>query len=99
MLEHHPEAWCANPSWARTLAMAALLAVSVLLGWALDVRALKSVLPGMATMKANTALCFILSGVALWVGSAELATKKPRLGAIEKFLAAHEDLLWGEWNS
>jgi PAS domain S-box-containing protein len=45
-----------------TVAAVGLLAMT---GWAFDVAALKSVVPGLATMKFNTALCFMLAGAAL----------------------------------
>jgi len=41
------------------------LGVFVIFGWVLDIQNLKSVFPGFATIKVNTALSFILAGIAL----------------------------------
>lgn len=40
----------------------ALVGALVLLGWFLDIEALKSISPSFVAMKANTALCLVLSG-------------------------------------
>ncbi|MBK9925882.1 MAG: PAS domain S-box protein [Anaerolineales bacterium] len=39
----------------------------VLAGWILNIELWKSIFPRMATMKGNTAILFILSGVSLWL--------------------------------
>ncbi|MEG4864223.1 PAS domain S-box protein [Microcoleus sp. CZ3-B2] len=40
---------------------------TVILGWIFDLQLLKSILPGLVTMKANTAVCFILGGFSLFI--------------------------------
>ncbi|MEP6525315.1 PAS domain S-box protein [Microcoleus vaginatus DQ-U2] len=52
---------------------------TVILGWIFDLQMLKSILPGLVTMKANTAVCFILGGFSLFIQQrrhAELRARK-----------------------
>ena len=51
----------------RVALLVAALGLIVLAGWALDVPLIKSALPGAIEMKANTALCFMLAGGALFL--------------------------------
>lgn len=55
------------------LAAAALaaLGLSVFIGWSFGIDALKAVLPGANSMKVNTALGFLLAGIALWFAASE----------------------------
>jgi len=36
-------------------------------GWLFHVHLLKTILPGLVTIKANTAICFVLFGISLWL--------------------------------
>jgi PAS domain S-box-containing protein len=59
--------WVALPSMAGwVVAFGGALG---LLGWVAGIEALKSLLPGLVTMKFNTALCFVLLGTALGLWS------------------------------
>jgi len=64
-------------AWAASL-IVILVGLVVLGGWAFDIIALKSVFPGLVTMKANTALAFVLAGVSLWLLRSEQADQRTR---------------------
>ncbi len=50
-------------------AVAAAIGTLVLIGWTLDIEFLKRIVPTLPSMKSNTALCLLLSGVALFCAS------------------------------
>ncbi|MDO8672761.1 MAG: PAS domain S-box protein [Dehalococcoidia bacterium] len=54
-------------------ALAVVVGIVVLLGWTLDLAVLKSILPDFVSMKANTALAFVLAGTALLLLQVETA--------------------------
>ena len=68
--EHHRH--LSGRRWLDLLSQAAnavvlLVGLLVLVGWILDIPALQAVVPGLATMKPNTAVAFFLAGMALWL--------------------------------
>ncbi|MFA5825808.1 MAG: PAS domain S-box protein, partial [Gallionellaceae bacterium] len=81
-----------SPLFWKTLAKGAgLLGASigalVLIGWMLDISALKSISPNWIAMKANTALCFVLSGLALWLKASDAIHPKSLGRAIEQVMS------------
>jgi two-component system, sensor histidine kinase and response regulator len=83
-LQHLGAMKSAQRSIAQRLASAApvLVGAAVLLGWALDMPIFRSVFPGTATLKVAAAFCFILSGIAFWLGVPERVTGKAKFLAI-----------------
>jgi PAS domain S-box-containing protein len=53
-----------------------IVGLLVIYGWVFNIPSLKSVFPGLATMKVNTALSFVLAGIALWLSNDENAHDK-----------------------
>ena len=65
-------------------AVAMLVGGLVFIGWALDIAALKSVLPGWVSMKPNAAFAFTLSGIAVRLSSLPFFSPNsdmPRVGS------------------
>ncbi|MEG5160413.1 PAS domain S-box protein [Microcoleus sp. AT3-A2] len=63
---------------------------TVILGWIFDLQLLKSILPGLVTMKANTAVCFILGGFSLFIQQIRRTKFTAR-----KYQKNHKYLIWG----
>lgn len=57
----------------------ALVGVLVLVGWMFDIPTLKSILPIWVTMKANTAMAFLLIGISLWLLQEQTRTQMRRV--------------------
>lgn len=56
--------WLKRSSFYATV-VACLIGCATLLGWIIGSETLTSILPGLSSMKVNTALCFILAGVGI----------------------------------
>jgi PAS domain S-box-containing protein len=53
--------------------------IIVLMGWFLDIALLKSIPPYIVTMKFNTALCFVMAGISLWLIKDENTNQEKKL--------------------
>ncbi len=86
-----PRRWENAHFWlllAKSAGMAAAsIGAIVLLGWLVDSATLKSIHPDWVAMKANTAICFLLSGVALWLKAREVTLPSSRGQFVRRILS------------
>ena len=76
-----------RPVVARLAAgLTALIGLVVLIGWAMDIPGLKTVLVGGAEMKANTALGLLFGGVALLARAGRHGSWHSGLGTVLAFV-------------
>lgn len=61
------------------------VACLVLVGWSFDITVFKSIIPGLPSMKANTACCFLLSGLSLRLQQVE--TPRRNVSKLRKLCA------------
>lgn len=69
-------------------AAVAAIGMLVLVGWAFGVDALRGPIPGLISMKANTALGFALTGAALWILHGEIGRRRRWVARIAISLAS-----------
>jgi PAS domain S-box-containing protein len=62
--------------------MAVAVGITVLLGWLLGLDILKSIVPGLLTMKVNTALAFVLLGIGMLLSARATAPRDRRLAVL-----------------
>ena len=78
--DHTPDSTVlANKLASLAALVTVVVGIMVLVGWASDIAVLKSILPGWVAMKANTAVCFILIGVALLLATCSSAILNSQL--------------------
>jgi PAS domain S-box-containing protein len=80
-----------NTFWLNLAKSAGLLCTTigllVLIGWIQDIAAFKSIDPDWIAMKANTAFCFVLTGLALWLKASPPLHSSSRWRRTEKIFA------------
>src|SRR5262245_3880705 len=72
-------------------AIVIVIGLSGLVGWTFDITLFKSIVPQLASMKANTSLLFVVLGIGLWLSrshAARAVRAKRILGAVVALVAA-----------
>jgi hypothetical protein len=78
---HNRLSWWLERFSPAVAAFAIAVGMFVLFGWIFNVEVVKSVLPGLTAMKANTACGFILAGIALGASQPGMQNRYSRIAA------------------